>query len=421
MAPPAGAPARRSPLAALALPVYVPTFVYSVGIGALAPVMVLAALQVGFSHAQASVVVGVNGLVGVATAPWSGRLVNRFGGRFAFGSGTALAAAAAAGVVACLARPGAAARAGYVAGVCALAVAANLWSLARQSTVAEDVPPRWRARGMSMLGGMLRIGQLVGPALGSLAIGLGGLAGSFWLQLATALVGLGFVWAFPLPESHRDEATAAPSRNAAEADETRAGAAKDRRATWMLALGVIVLQLVRANRAVVVPLWGDHLGIGDQTISLTFAAAAVLDTLMFYPAGRLMDARGRRAALLPTLCVMGAGFLALAASRDVATFAASAMLIGFGNGFGSGIVMTIGADLSPDEGRSTFLGRWQAVTLLGQSAGPFAVSGLVATLGIGSIAWTTGAVSLAGAAYFAAAVPAAYRRLGMDDRGGALP
>ena len=57
-----------SPLRPLYLPVYGPTLVYSIGSGALQPVLVLAALSIGFSSASSSAVVGMFGLVGVVAA-----------------------------------------------------------------------------------------------------------------------------------------------------------------------------------------------------------------------------------------------------------------------------------------------------------------------------------------------------------------
>ena len=38
-----------------------------------------------------------------------------------------------------------------------------------------------------------------------------------------------------------------------------------------------------------------------------------------------------------------------------------ALLLGFGNGLGSGIVMTLGADFAPARGRAEFLGVWRLV------------------------------------------------------------
>lgn len=448
----------RSPLTHLALPVYVPSLIWSTGSGALAPVMVLAALSLGYSQSAASTIAGISGLVGVLTGPWVGRQITRWGDRPAFITGTLLAVVSLGVTLVALANPGQRwGQVAYLLGIVALAVSANIWSLARQSYVAESVPIGYRARAMSMLGGMLRLGQLIGPAVGSVAIALWDLPGSFWLQIVTTLVALAFVLGFVLPDPSvgpsaaeiveedeewerrsAGEDQASPSSAVPPTDTVPPGTADvdgptyphpdelrrlplrekaDAGATALLSAGVVVLGLVRANRAVIIPLWGHQLGIADHTISATFAASAVLDSLMFYPAGRISDRFGRLSDLLPTMLIMGVGFIAMALWTTPLGFVVTACIIGFGNGFGSGIVMTMGADLSPDVGRSSFLGLWQSINQVGSTVGPFAVAALVAAFGVASSAWVTGVVSLLGAVWFLVTVPRAYARLGVDDRG----
>lgn len=435
-------PRAHSPLTRLALPVYVPSLIWSTGSGALAPVMVLAALSLGYSQSAASTIAGISGLVGVLTGPWVGRRITRWGDRPAFVTGTLLAVVSLAVTLVALAHPGQRwGQIAYVLGIVALALSANIWSLARQSYVAESVPVGYRARAMSMLGGMLRLGQLIGPAVGSVAIALWDLPGSFWLQIVTTLVALGFVLGFVLPDPNPgasaselveeetqdeewEEQGAPPSTGSDPAHPHPADLRRpplreraDTGATALLSIGIIILGLVRANRAVIIPLWGHQLGIADHTISATFAASAVLDSLMFYPAGRISDRFGRRSDLLPTLAIMGAGFIAMALWTSPVGFVVTACIIGFGNGFGSGIVMTMGADLSPDVNRSQFLGLWQSISQIGSTVGPFAVAALVHAFGVASSAWVTGIVSLLGGVWFMVTVPRAYARLGVDDRG----
>ena len=50
------------------------------------------------------------------------------------------------------------------------------------------------------------------------------------------------------------------------------------------------------------------------------------------------------------------------------------MLAGIGNGLGSGIVLTLGADLAPADERSRFLGVWRLVGDCGVLAGPLLTS-----------------------------------------------
>ena len=50
---------------------------------------------------------------------------------------------------------------------------------------------------------------------------------------------------------------------------------------------------IRAARQVVLPLWGQHLGLSPAAISVIFGISGAIDMLLFYPAGKVMDRFGR--------------------------------------------------------------------------------------------------------------------------------
>src|SRR5699024_10504078 len=63
--------------------------------------------------------------------------------------------------------PGRGHRIGLVGVLLAAAVCRQVWHLGRQSYMGTHLPVAVRARGMSTLGGMMRIGQVIGPVLGA--------------------------------------------------------------------------------------------------------------------------------------------------------------------------------------------------------------------------------------------------------------
>ncbi len=84
------------------------------------------------------------------------------------------------------------------------------------------------------------------------------------------------------------------SQNGERERPSVAGVLRDHRRTLATAgLVVVALQGLRSSREAIIPLWGPHRGDVGQ-ISLIFAAAAAVEILMVYPAGRVMDARGRK-------------------------------------------------------------------------------------------------------------------------------
>ena len=73
-----------------------------------------------------------------------------------------------------------------------------------------------------------------------------------------------------------------------------------------------------------------------------------------------------------------------------------------GNGLGSGIVMTLGADNAPAADRAQFLGAWRLTGEVGHASGTLGLSAVTAVaslpvaavtlgvLGLGGLAWTSG-------------------------------
>ncbi|HEX7384301.1 MAG TPA: MFS transporter, partial [Burkholderiaceae bacterium] len=140
---------------------------------------------------------------------------------------------------------------------------------------------------------------------------------------------------------------------------------------------------------------------------LIYGLAGGIDMLVFYPAGMVMDRKGRRWVAVPSMLVMGAALMALPLAHGATTLLAAAMLVGFGNGIGSGMVMTLGADHSPRAGRAHFLGVWRLMSDIGSTCGPALLSLLAALLSLGAGIALTGVVAFAAAAQLAYWIPRA--------------
>ena len=145
----------------IAVPAFGPTVLNAVGQGAVLPVVALSALDLGASVGFAAFLVGVLGIGQFAGSLPAGALVVRIGER------RALLVAA---LVSVLAWTGAIfVRTPWLLGLTLLVagLAGAVFSLARQSYVTEVVPVELRARALSTLGGVSRIGLFIGPFLGA--------------------------------------------------------------------------------------------------------------------------------------------------------------------------------------------------------------------------------------------------------------
>jgi MFS family permease len=175
-------------------------------------------------------------------------------------------------------------------------------------------------------------------------------------------------------------------------------------------VATVAIQVLRSSRQAIIPLWGEYVGLDAAQVSVIFGLSSAIDMTVFYPVGIVMDRMGRKWAGVPCLLVMSLGMIAIPWSTGFGTLLAASLVTSFGNGLGSGINMTLGADFSPPVGRGEFLGVWRLIGDMGTAGGPLLVSAIAgaATLGAASVA--TGGIGLAGAAVMMFLVPEPLKR-----------
>ncbi|MBZ6372518.1 MAG: MFS transporter, partial [Microbacterium hominis] len=86
-------------------------------------------------------------------------------------------------------------------------------------------------------------------------------------------------------------------------------------------------------------------------------------------------------------------------------FALFAAVLGVGNGLSSGILLTLGADVAPQDDPAPFLGSWRTLTDAGGALSPLLVSAIAAALSLSAATGVVGVIGLAGAAAFLRWVP----------------
>lgn len=373
-------PAEEFRIRLLALPVYLPTFLFAVGQGAAIPMLPLIALEMGLSVPVAGLLVALRAIGNLLFDIPAGMLVSRFGERKVMMFGAILLSVVAIGIGS---RPSLAL---LVAFVLLMGAAWSIWLLARLSYAAEVSPLQHRGRVMSMMGGATRIGHFFGPLLGGLAVGMFGLSSAFFLQAVLAIAAL-VVLFLVAPLGGTEESVDRTSLAVV------AKVLRDHRRIFATAgLVTIAIQIVRASKDAIIPLWGNHIGLTPGQISLIFGLAYAADMTLFYPVGVVMDRFGRKWAGVPCLVMLSVGLIVIPFTRDFGALLLAGLLIGFGNGLGAGINMTLGSDFSPRGRRAEFLGAWRLVADVGTVGGPLLIAAV------------TSAASLAAASFFAASI-----------------
>lgn len=172
-----------------------------------------------------------------------------------------------------------------------------------------------------------------------------------------------------------------------------------------LGIGILMIGAMRASRPIVIPLWAAHIGLSPATTAVIFGVMSAIDVLAFYPAGKIMDEHGRIWVAVPCTLLMGLSMAITPLTTTLLPFVLVCMVMGLGNGIGSGIVMTLAADAAPERGRTQFLGLWRLIGDVGTSAGPFFLSALTALVSLGTGIAAIGALGFIAAAIFWRTLP----------------
>ncbi|NEN06801.1 MFS transporter [Diaminobutyricibacter tongyongensis] len=399
----------------VALAAFLPTLLFSVGEGAIIPIIPIAANNLGASLALAGFIASmimVGELVGDIPSGW---VVSRFGERTSMIWAAVLAIA---GVIVCLVAPNPLV---LTIGIFVVGLATAVFALARHAFMTSYVPVRYRARALSTLGGIFRAGWFVGPLIASVVIQVTGSTQSvFWIFIVSCLGSVIVLIALPDPEKMFGAPPTEVGSDGVRRSEGEEEAAERTqglfRTIWSyrgvlarMGTGVALIGALRSARTVLMPLWAVSIGISESNTALIIGIAGAIDFALFYSSGQIMDRFGRMWSAIPSMTGLGLGFIVLAFTHDLPTnvgwYIAVSMFLSVANGVGSGIIMTLGADLAPKEQPAPFLGAWRFSGDAGSAIAPLVVSLLTAVVSIAFASGVLGIVGVAGAVMLSRFIP----------------
>ncbi|HMM82080.1 MAG TPA: MFS transporter [Terrimesophilobacter sp.] len=387
----------------IALPAILPTLAFSIGEGAIIPIIPIVAHNLGAQLAIAGLVTAmltIGQLFGDIPSGW---VISRIGERAAMIYACVLSVA---GLTLAMLSTSA-----WLLGVAVflIGLATAVFALARQAFMTTFVPLAYRARALSTLGGSFRLGFFIGPFMAAAVIHLtGSTQSAFWVHVTGCVVAAALLVFLKDPEvtfRSRRNGTDMTDGEALLDKQSRSllgTIAKNRGVLVRLGTGAALISAVRASRQVIVPLWAVSIGVSDANTALIIGIAGGLDFALFYTTGQIMDRWGRMWTALPSMIGLGLGHLALAFTHDVPAavtwFIAITMVLGVANGFGSGLLMTLGADLADPKNPAPFLGAFRFTSDVGGAASPLALSALTALVSLPFAGGVMGVIGLVGAA-----------------------
>lgn len=383
---------------------YVPTLLSSIGFGAIVPLVALSAIHLGAGVTFAAFIVSLQFIAQISMDLPAGYIAARFGEKRAI-IAACLIDTVMLGLVAVLQNLPI-----LMIATASSGMSGAIFSLARQTFITEAVPLRFRARALSTLGGVFRIGYFIGPLAGSFIVAHGGLSPAYAFASGASFVAA--VVTFVIPDVVKDAPTTkgSPTTAAAPVDKrprpkVLAVAAEHKRALLTLGLGATTIMVVRSSRQTLIPLWAASQGISASATALIYSISMLCEVLLFLPGGMIMDRFGRWAACIPSMLVMGGCLIALAFTHSPTSIMIDGIILGIGNGIASGIVMTLGSDASPDVGRPQFLSAFRLFSDSGNMLGPLTVTVISSFAPLAAATITLGCVGLLGAAWLNRWVP----------------
>ena len=373
--------------------VYAPSFLLSMGQGILIPVLPIFArdtfgsgdLLVGFAVAARHF-----GTMGFDVP--AGILINRFGlnrtmitGVILFGLSAVIAGFSGSFSILLFSR--------ILAGA-----SFALWSISRHAYIASVIPNESRGKALSLFGGLGRIATIIGPLLGGILAEFVSIRAPFFLQGGVAIVTLILI----LKTSVNYELTQRKTNDGYLGDFKNTFL--DHKNAYLTAgVAAIALQFLRASREIVIPLWGDNIGLRKDEIGYITTLSFAVDSVMFPISGYIMDRFGRRYTGIPAFAILGFSLVLIGTINSPILFLTSystlicaSILSGVGNGISSGLVLTMGSDLSPPDNKGGFLGIWRLISDAGGAAGP-SVMGLIAnSFSLAIASFSSGFIALIG-------------------------
>lgn len=370
----------------LALPVYLPSVLVTVAHQSLPVLLPLYVLDLGYSPVAAAMVVGFQGVGMMLFDLPAGAMATRLGDKPLMLVTLSMMFIAVLGYAAVTEL--------WLLCVVALFYGAGTsgWLLARLSYITDEVPSYQRGRAISIVAGAMRVGAMLGPLWGGVAAKAFGYQAAFLSVSAMSLIGVLLVsrYAKAVKPVHEPEAP--------HWDRIKAIIANNRGVLATAGLVSVAMMLSRSARALLIPLVGNSVGLDVATIGVVYSIGATLDMLLFYPAGMAMDRCGRKCTGVPGIALLGLALALLPFAQGFYSLLAITCLAGIGNGLTTGIVMTIGSDLAPEQRRAEFLSVWRLMSDLGHASAPFLVGSLVKVASLALSAVAAGMIGIAGAA-----------------------
>lgn len=252
------------------------------------------------------------------------------------------------------------------------AIGVSMFSTGSSIIMADATRPENRGRAMAVRSTAMRMGMIIGPAVGGLISVLGGLRVIFLFNAATK-VAIHFLLFYLVRETNPE--TTRRSRQAA-------GGRSNLDFSMFLRKPVLVIALVTFGMSAMTsgafgalfPVHAqENVGLSAGDIGNMISLAAIVGLIVTFPSGFLMDRFGRKYFLILGLLVLAASAYLLSQITTLQAVIITVMVFGWGQGVTMGGSEVVAIDLAPEDRRGAFLGIWNLFRNVGGIIGPLLV------------------------------------------------
>jgi DHA1 family multidrug resistance protein-like MFS transporter len=370
-------------------------FSVAIGFGIVAPVIPLFAKHFGVGRAEVGAVLSAFAFMRLASALGVGRLVDAIGERVVLATGIGIVAVSSA-------------LAGFAHSYLQLlllrgagGVGSAMFSVSAMGLLLRVVAPAQRGRSVGLFQGGFLLGGISGPAIGgplaawSIRAPFFVYAGTLVVAGTVAMVGLRRASLARAPDPADAGQPSRTSLTAALRQRTYRAALVANLADSWAAMGV---------RNTLVPLFVvESLHRGTAWVGIGFTVVAAFNAGTLIPAGRLVDAHGRRPIIVAGCLLSGSSMALLAVSPNIGGYLVAMVVFGVGSGLLDVAPAAVVGDVAGKRG-GTVVAAFQMAGDGGSVSGPVVAGWVADTWSYGAAFWLTTGI-LAGAATLAARAP----------------
>ena len=236
----------------------------------------------------------------------------------------------------------------------------------RLSYLTDSCVSHERGRVIAMMAGLQRVASLVGPVIFSYAAKQLEFKPAFLIMAMLIAINLLLVLVFAkhIEAAHRKQAPISGLFRML---------VQYRQILITTGFAGLALMMLRTGRQLLFPLYGHGIGLDVVHVGLLVSLSSAIDTLLFYPAGQIMDRKGRKWTSIPGMLILSLSMAILPLWPDLTGMLVFAVVSGLGNGITSGVLLTIGSDVAPEAERNQFIGFWRLELDTGVALAPVIV------------------------------------------------